>query len=72
MLVVRVKALAMEKYLGVAWLIATIISWISFGAASWFWADNIDDMGMLVLTILWLVISLVLFLVGLRFRKSSS
>jgi hypothetical protein len=62
----------MEKYLGVVWLFATVISWISFGVASRFWADDVNNIGMLVFTILWFVISLVLFVIGLRFRKSSS
>jgi len=62
----------MEKYLGLAWLIATVISWLSFGVASWFWAEDFDNTGMLVLTILWFVISLSLFVIGLRFRKPSS
>ena len=62
----------MEKYLHFAWFIATVTSWISFGVASWNWADNVRDSGMVVLTILWFVISLVLFLVGMRFRKPLS
>jgi len=62
----------MEKYLGIAWLIATVISWLSFGVASWFWADDVANIGMLILTVLWFVISLTLFLVGLRFRTPSS
>ena len=60
----------MEKYLRFAWLIATITAWLSFGAASWNWAENLDNPGMRTLTILWLVISLVMFLVGMHFRKS--
>ena len=62
----------MEKLLGIAWLFATLISWISFSVASWFWADDISNSGMFVLTILWFVISFILFLVGLRYRKPSS
>lgn len=62
----------MDKYLSFAWFIATVTSWISFSVASWFWADDVNNIGMLVLTILWFVISLVLFIVGLQFRKSSS
>ena len=61
----------MGKYLGIAWLVATIISWVSFGVASWFWADDFGNIGMLVLTLLWFVISLSLFLIGLRLRKPS-
>ena len=60
----------MEKYLRVAWLVATLTSWISFGFASWEWADDFDS-GMLVLTLLWFTLSLVLFLVGPRFHKTS-
>jgi hypothetical protein len=56
----------MEKYLRFAWLIATITAWLS----SWNWAEDVDNPGMQALTILWFVISLVLFLVGMRFRKS--
>ena len=62
----------MEKYLGLAWFIATVVSWISFGIASWFWADDLSNVGMLVLTILWFVISLALFMIGLRLRRPSS
>ncbi|HJR81080.1 MAG TPA: hypothetical protein VJ821_13475 [Anaerolineales bacterium] len=61
----------MDKYLKFVWLIATVTSWISFGFASWEWADNFDS-GMLMLMILWFVMSLILFMVGLRFRKPSS
>ncbi len=61
----------MEKYLGPAWLIVTVISWLSFGVASWFWVDEIGNSRMLVLTILWFVISLALFGIGLKFRKPS-
>jgi hypothetical protein len=64
------KGHAMEKYLSVAWLVATITSWLSFGFASWEWADSYDT-GMLTLTILWFVMSVILFLVGLRYRKTS-
>ena len=60
----------MEKYIGIAWLIATVISWISFGVASWFLADDFD-VGTLALAILWFAMSLVLFFIGLRLRKSS-
>jgi hypothetical protein len=66
------KGSFMEKLLGIAWLFATLISWISFSVASWFWADDISNSGMFVLTILWFVMSLFLFLVGLRYRKPSS
>ncbi|HEU0297696.1 MAG TPA: hypothetical protein VFR47_33445 [Anaerolineales bacterium] len=61
----------MEKYLGIAWLIATVVSWISFGVASWFLADGFEA-GTLVLTILWFLMSVILFLIGLRLRKSPS
>ena len=61
----------MDRYFKFAWFIATITSWISFGFASWKWADRLDR-GMLTLMIMWFVMSLVLFAVGLRFRKSSS
>ena len=66
----------MDNLLRIAWFIATVTSWISFGVASWEWADSyqgrIYDSGMLVLMILWFVMSLILFAIGLRFRKSSS
>ena len=61
----------MDKYLKFVWLIATVTSWLSFGFASWEWANDFDR-GMLMLTILWFVMSLILFAVGLRFRKSAS
>ncbi len=60
----------MENYLSIAWLVATITSWLSFGFASWELADGYDP-GMLALTVLWFVISLGLFLIGLRYRKIS-
>ena len=60
----------MEKYFSVAWLIAAITSWLSFGFASWELADGYDP-GLLALTILWFVMSLILFLIGLRYRKIS-
>jgi hypothetical protein len=59
-----------DKYFRFAWFIAIITSWISFGFASWQWADSFDR-GMLTLMIIWFVLSLVLFAVGLLFRKSS-
>lgn len=61
----------MENYLGIAWLIATVIAWLSFGEASWFRVDDFDQPGLLALTVLWFVISLALFRVGVRLRKSS-
>jgi len=61
----------MERHLGPAWLIVTVISWLSFGVASWFWVDEIGNSRMLLLTILWFVISLLLFIAGLRYRNSS-
>ena len=64
------RIITMEKYIGIAWLIATVISWISFGVASWFLADDFEA-GTLVLTILWFLMSLFLFYIGLRLRKSS-
>ena len=64
------KGRAMEKYLSIAWLVATITSWLSFGFASWELADRYDP-GMLALTILWFVLSVILFVVGLRYRKTS-
>jgi hypothetical protein len=60
----------MEKYIGIAWLIATVISWLSFGVASWFLADDFET-GTLILTILWFLMSIFLFLIGLRLRKPS-
>ena len=60
----------MEKYFSIAWLVATITSWLSFGFASWELADGYDP-GMLALTLLWFVMSLILFLIGLRYRKIS-
>jgi hypothetical protein len=66
----------MDKLIGFFWFIAMVTSWVSFGFASWEWADRYKsesyDSGMLVLTILWFVMSLVLFLIGLRLRKPSS
>jgi len=62
----------MDKYLKFAWFIATVTSWISFAVATWFWADDLNDQGMLTLMILWFVMSLTLFVAGLRFRKSPS
>ena len=59
----------MERYIGIAWLIATVVSWISFGVASWSLADDFEP-GTLVLTILWFLKSLILFYIGLRLRKS--
>ncbi|HXQ39416.1 MAG TPA: hypothetical protein VN843_35780 [Anaerolineales bacterium] len=61
----------MEKYLGIAWLIATVISWNSFGVASWFLADRFE-IGTLVLTILWFLMSVILFFIGLRLYKPSA
>lgn len=61
----------MEKYLGIAWLVATIVSWLSFGVASWFLADRFE-IGTLILTILWFLMSIILFFIGLRLRKPSS
>jgi hypothetical protein len=60
----------MEKYLSIAWLVATITSWVSFGFASWELADGYEP-GLLALTILWFVLSAVLFLFGLLYRKLS-
>ena len=66
----------MDRFLSFVWFIATTTSWISFGFASWEWAESysggIYDTGMLVLMILWFAMSLILFLIGLRLRKSSS
>ena len=61
----------MDKYINVAWLIATVTSWISFGFASWQLAEDLE-LSMLILTILWFVMSIFLFLIGLRLRKPSS
>ena len=65
----------MDKLIGFFWFIATVTSWISFGFASWEWAESyhvgIYDSGMLFLMVLLCVMSLVLFLVGLRLRISS-
>jgi hypothetical protein len=61
----------MEKYLGFAWLVLTITSWISFGVASWTLADDFNS-GTLVLTVLWFLMSVILFAIGLRLRKPSS
>ena len=61
----------MDKYLKLVWFIVTITSWISFGFASWEWADSFDR-GMFTLMILWFVISVILLVAGLRLRKSSS
>lgn len=61
----------MEKYLGIAWLIATVMSWISFGVASWFLADDFET-GTLIITILWFLMSVILFMIGLRLRKPPS
>ena len=68
--------LAVEKLISFFWFIATVTSWVSFGVSSWEWADSYNgasyDTGMLVLMIFWFVMSLVLFVVGLRLRKPSS
>jgi hypothetical protein len=61
----------MDKFLAFAWLVATITSWISFAVASWFLADRFE-IGTLVITILWFLMSVVLFLIGLRLRRPSS
>lgn len=61
----------MEKYLSIAWLIAMVTSWISFGFASWTLADDFSE-ETLILTILWFLMSVILFLIGLRLRKLSS
>ena len=61
----------MDKYLGIGWLIVTVISWISFGVASWFLADDFE-IGMLALAILWFLMSVILFLIGMRLRKPSA
>ena len=61
----------MDKFLGFAWLVATVTSWISFGFASWELADRFEP-NTLLLTILWFLMSVILFWVGLRLRKSSS
>ena len=61
----------MEKFLGFAWLVATITSWISFGVASWFLADRFE-IGTLILTILWFLMSVILFFIGLRLYKPSA
>ena len=53
----------MNKYLQIVWFIATVTSWLSFGFAYWQWADDFNR-GMLALTVLWFVISLVLFIIG--------
>ena len=60
----------MDKYIGIVWLVATIISWVSFSVASWFLADDFET-GTLVLALLWFFMSLVLFHIGLRLRKPS-
>ena len=61
----------MEKYINIAWLIATVTSWISFGFASWQLAEDLE-ISMLILTILWFLMSIFLFLIGLRLRKPSA
>ena len=71
MLVICLVENRVDKLLSFTWFVATLISWISFAVASWFWADDISNVGMFVLTILWFVLSLTLFLIGLRLRKSS-
>ena len=66
----------MDKLISFFWFIATVTSWVSFGFASWQWAESYDgtvfNNAMLVLMILWFVLSHVLFLIGLRLRKPSS
>ena len=66
----------MDKLIGFFWFIAMVTSWVSFGFASWEWAgsyrDGLYDSGMLVLMLLWFVLSLILFFIGLRLRKPSS
>lgn len=71
MLVVYLKELGMDKFIGIAWLIAAVTSWISFGVASWTLADDFET-GTLVLTILWFLMSIFLFLIGLRLRRPPS
>ena len=61
----------MDKFLGFAWLVATVTSWISFGVASWELADRLET-GTLILTVLWFLMSVILFWIGLQLRKSSS
>ena len=61
----------MNKFLGFAWFIATVTSWISFGFASWELAERFET-STLILTILWFLMSVILFWVGLQLRKSSS
>jgi hypothetical protein len=65
-----------DKLVSFFWFIAAVRSWVSFGVASWEWADSyhdgIYDTGMLFLMLFWFVMSLVLFLVGLRLRKPSA
>ena len=61
----------MDKFLSFAWLVATITSWISFGFASWELADSFET-STLLLTVLWFLMSVILFWVGLQLRKSSS
>ena len=60
----------MDKFLGFAWLVATITSWISFGFASWELVERFET-GTLILTILWFLMSVILFWIGLRLRKAS-
>ena len=62
----------MEKYVNVTWAFATMISWLSFGTASWFWANEYPDTGLGLLTILWFAISLVLFFIGYRLRNKQN
>ena len=57
----------MNKYIGITWLVVTLISWVNFAVASWFWADDMEP-GLLVLVVLWFVISLILFLTGWQLR----
>lgn len=62
----------MEKFINFAWLIATTTSWISFAVASWFWADDSFDRGLAILTILWFVMSIVLFVIGYKMRNQQN
>ncbi|HMZ07333.1 MAG TPA: hypothetical protein PK078_06915 [Anaerolineales bacterium] len=57
----------MNKYIGITWLVVTLISWVNFAVASWFWVDDMEP-GLLVLVVLWFVISLILFLTGWQLR----
>jgi hypothetical protein len=60
----------MDKYINIAWLFAVATSWISFGVASWEWADHGGSRALLF-ALFWLVMSVAIFYAGFRAQKKS-